>query len=209
MFLYMLITFQIKLIKCKLEIFLLDTELKEDPVPKQNILVFPFLIISFKTSSCQLQAHFRLEVKDIQRLFSGQITTWLDRKSAIWVLPLLLQSKSNTHLHDLLVQSHEGRSVFIMGTIFFFFQSGLVTEPILITIEIEVFQDCLGDTEADLIFFDSNLAHQVTEPLHVLEFEALTSLIDQEAKTWPQGYICILIQYFMKFAPIFEVEQFV
>ena len=71
MFLYMLITFKIKLIKCELEIFLLDTELKEDSVPKLYILVFPFLFISFKARSSQLQAHFSLEVKDVQRLFPG------------------------------------------------------------------------------------------------------------------------------------------
>ena len=34
-------------------------------------------------------------------------------------------------------------------------------------------------------------------------------MIDHEAKTRPQRYICILIEDFVKFAPIFEVEQLV
>ena len=71
MFLDMLITFQIKLIESELEIFLLDTEFKEDSVPKLYILVFPFFFISFKARSSQLQAHFSLEVKDVQCLFPG------------------------------------------------------------------------------------------------------------------------------------------
>ena len=71
MFLDMLITFQIKLIERELEIFFLDTEFKEDFVPKLYVLVFPLFFISFKARSSQLQAHFSLEVKYVQCLFPG------------------------------------------------------------------------------------------------------------------------------------------
>ena len=96
-----------------------------------------------------------------------------------------------------------------MGTIFFFFESDLVTEPILITSQIEVIQDFLWDIDADHFFFFSNFTNKIAEPLHVLKFEVLSSLIDHEAKTRPQRYICVFHEDFVKFAPIFEVEKLV
>ena len=72
-----------------------------------------------------------------------------------------------------------------------------------------MFKDCLGDIESDILLFNSNFFNQFAESFHVLESETFASLVDHELKTRPQRYICILTEDFVKFAPIFEVEQIV
>ena len=127
---------QVILFEGQLEILLFNSELQENLVSQQDIVVFLLLLTTSEPGLANLKLKVCHELKYLDCFFDSQIVARNYCKGVILVLPMFLSSKSDSHLYYLSIELEEGIIV-----LFAILEPNLPTLQILVSGKIEIVQD--------------------------------------------------------------------